>query len=70
MMRQSALYRQQDIEASRNDWLRFGGNKWWLQVPGDTDLDEGDWRTIETSVVTDAPKSSFDPVGTIGGWAS
>ena len=42
----------------------------WLQVPGDTDLDEGDWRTIETSVVTDAPKSSFDPVGTIGGWAS
>lgn len=42
----------------------------WLQVPGDTDLDMGDWRTIETSVVTDAPKSSFDPVGTIGGWAS
>jgi len=42
----------------------------WLRVPGDTDLDEGDWRTIETRVVTDAPPSSFDPTGTIGGWCS
>jgi hypothetical protein len=42
----------------------------WLEVPGDTDLDEGDWRTIECRVVTDAPQSSFDPTGTIGGWAS
>jgi hypothetical protein len=42
----------------------------WLQVPGDTDLDEGDWRTIECRVVTDAPPSSFDPTATIGGWAS
>jgi hypothetical protein len=42
----------------------------WLQVPGDTDLDEGDWRTIDCRVVTDAPASSFDPVSTIGGWCS
>lgn len=42
----------------------------WLQVPGDTDLDEGDWRTIECKVVQDAPPSSFDPTATIGGWAS
>ena len=42
----------------------------WLQVPGDTDLDEGDWRTIDCRVVTDAPPSSFDPTATIGGWAS
>lgn len=39
----------------------------WLQVPGDTDLDEGDWRTIDCKVVTDAPPSSFDPTATIGG---
>jgi hypothetical protein len=42
----------------------------WLQVPGDTNLDEGDWRTIDCRVVTDAPASSFDPTATIGGWAS
>src|SRR5208282_2963737 len=42
----------------------------WLQVPGDTDMDEGDWRTIDCRVVTDAPPSSYDPVATIGGWAS
>ena len=37
----------------------------WMQVPGDTDLDEGDWRTIDCRVVTDAPPSSFDPTATI-----
>jgi hypothetical protein len=42
----------------------------WLEVPGDTDLQEGDWRTIDCRVVTDAPPSSFDPTATIGGWAS
>jgi hypothetical protein len=42
----------------------------WLQVPGDTDLDEGDWRTIDCRVITDAPPSSFDPTATIGGWCS
>jgi hypothetical protein len=42
----------------------------WLEVPGDTDLDEGDWRTVQCYVVTDAPQSAFDPTGTIGGWAS
>lgn len=42
----------------------------WLEVPGDTDLDDGDWRTIECRVVTDAPPSSFDPTATIGGWSS
>jgi len=40
----------------------------WLEVPGDTDLDEGDWRTIECRVVSDAPPSSFDPTATIGGF--
>ena len=40
----------------------------WLQVPGDTNLDEGDWRTIDCKVVTDAPASSYDPTGTIGGF--
>jgi hypothetical protein len=33
----------------------------WLQVPGDTALNEGDWRTIDCKVVTDAPPSSYDP---------
>ena len=42
----------------------------WLEVPGDTDLDEGDWRTIDCKVVTDAPPSSFDPTATIGGWCA
>lgn len=42
----------------------------WMQVPGDTDLDDGDWKTIDCKVVTDAPASSFDPVSTIGGWCS
>lgn len=42
----------------------------WLEVPGDTDLNEGDWRTIECKVVSDAPPSSFDPTATIGGWCS
>jgi hypothetical protein len=42
----------------------------WLAVAGDTDLGEGDWRTIDCRVVENAPASSYDPVGTIGGWAS
>ena len=42
----------------------------WLEVAGDTDLDEGDWRTIKCNVVTDVPPSTFDPTATIGGFAS
>lgn len=42
----------------------------WLAVPGDVDLDDGDWRTIDCKVITDAPMSSFDPTATIGGWCS
>jgi hypothetical protein len=42
----------------------------WLEVPGDTDLQEGDWRVIDCRVVENAPASSYDPVGTIGGWCS
>ena len=42
----------------------------WQMVGGDTDLGDGDWRTIDCKVVDNAPASSFDPVGTIGGWAS
>lgn len=40
----------------------------WLNVPGDTELGDGDWRTIDCKVVTDAPSSAYDPVGTIGAW--
>lgn len=42
----------------------------WLAVPGDTALDDGDWRTIDCKVVENAPASAFDPVGTIGAWSS
>lgn len=42
----------------------------WLEVPGDIDLGDGDWKTIDCKVVTDAPPSSFDPTATIGGWCS
>lgn len=42
----------------------------WLGVPGDTDLGDGDWKTIDCKVVENAPASSFDPTGTIGGWSS
>lgn len=42
----------------------------WLEVPGDTDLGDGDWRTIDCKVVDNAPASSFDPTATIGGWCS
>lgn len=40
----------------------------WLEVPGDTDLDDGDWRTIECGVVNKAPSSVSDPTATIGAW--
>jgi hypothetical protein len=40
----------------------------WLEVPGDTDLGDGDWRTIQCGVVSDAPSSAYDPTATIGGW--
>ena len=39
----------------------------WLEVPGDTDLGDGDWRTIDCRVVENAPASAFDPTATIGG---
>lgn len=42
----------------------------WLNVPGDTDLGEGDYRTIECNVVTDAKSSAYDPTATIGAWWS
>lgn len=42
----------------------------WLQVPGDIDLGDGDWRTIDCKVVENAPASSYDPTGTIGGWCA
>jgi hypothetical protein len=40
----------------------------WLEVPGDTDLGDGDWRTIDCGVVNDAPSSVYDPTATIGAW--
>jgi hypothetical protein len=42
----------------------------WLEVPGDTDLGDGNYRTIDCRVVTDAPPSAWDPTATIGGWCS
>lgn len=40
----------------------------WLDVPGDVDLGDGDWRSIECGVVSDAPSSVIDPTATIGAW--
>ena len=40
----------------------------WLNVPGDTELGDGDWKTIDCKVVTDAPSSAYDPTATIGAW--
>lgn len=40
----------------------------WLEVPGDTDLKDGDWRTISCGVTKDAPSSVYDPTATIGAW--
>lgn len=40
----------------------------WMRVPGDTDLGDGDWRTIDCKVVTNAPSSVVDPAATIGAW--
>jgi hypothetical protein len=42
----------------------------WLEVAGDTDLGDGNWRTIDCKVIENAPASSYDPTGTIGGWCS
>lgn len=42
----------------------------WQAVPGDTELGDGDWRTVDCKVVENAPASAFDPVGTIGSWCS
>jgi hypothetical protein len=42
----------------------------WMQVAGDTELGDGDWKTIDCRVVPDAPPSAFDPCATIGGWCS
>lgn len=49
---------------------RYAGISVWLQVPGDVNMEEGDWKTIETEVVSDAPASAFDPTRTIGGWCA
>jgi hypothetical protein len=40
----------------------------WLEVPGDTELGDGSWNTIECKLVSDAPSSVSDPVATIGAW--
>jgi hypothetical protein len=45
------------------------GRGYWLPVPGDTDMDGGDWHDIECFVTKDAARSAFDPTGTIGAWA-
>lgn len=42
---------------------------YWLPVPGDTEMDGGDWHDIECFVTKDAARSAFDPTGTIGAWA-
>ncbi len=48
----------------------YAGIGIWMQVPGDTDLGDGDWRDIETKVVKNAASSAFDPVATVGAWCS
>ena len=48
----------------------YAGIGVWLEVPGDTDMNEGDWKTINCSVTTNAASSAYDPTGTIGAWAS
>jgi hypothetical protein len=45
------------------------GRGYWLPVPGDTEMDGGDWHDIECFVTKDAARSAFDPTGTIGAWA-
>jgi hypothetical protein len=40
----------------------------WMIVPGDTDLDDGNWRSIDCKVVTNASPTQADPVATIGAW--
>lgn len=42
----------------------------WLNVPGDTEVEDGDWRTIDCRVTKNAPPSVSDPVATIGAWWS
>lgn len=42
---------------------------WWLPVPGDTDMDGGDYHDIECFVTKDAARSTYDPTGSIGAWA-
>lgn len=41
-----------------------------MRVPGDTEFDENDWKTIRTNIVTDAPSSAYDPTATIGAWVA
>jgi hypothetical protein len=42
----------------------------WMNVPGDTELGDGNWKTIDCKVQSDLPPTSFDPVATIGAFWS
>jgi hypothetical protein len=65
----TANYQSTGLTASRT---YVGGQEsargYWLPVPGDTDMDGGDWHDIECFVTKDAARSAFDPTGTIGAW--
>jgi hypothetical protein len=49
---------------------QFGLIGIWLGVPGDTEIGEADWKTIDCNVVTNAAPSAWDPVGQIPAWTS
>ena len=38
----------------------------FARVPGDTNLEEGNWRAIEVKLTRNLPSSAFDPLATIG----
>jgi hypothetical protein len=49
---------------------KFGIIGVWLGVPGDTEIGDADWKTIDCKVVTNAAPSAYDPVGQIPAWCS
>lgn len=49
---------------------KFGLIGVWLAVPGDVEMGDADWKTINCNVVTNAAPSAYDPVGQIPAWCS
>lgn len=38
----------------------------FARIPGDTSVDDGDWRAIKVQLTRNLPSSAFDPLATIG----